>query len=105
MAPKLSEKDGQKYFTPPQVLIRKPTILGKKGLASSSRLKNQRQPNFGALLNGLGVDLRGEGEERLGPPLVLDEGASQAMVVVACLHSSGGVQGMLRPKGDGVLFA
>jgi hypothetical protein len=101
MATKLSQKDVQNYFTP----IRKPTILAKKGLTSSSRLKNQRQPNLGALLNGLGVDLSGEGEERLGPPLVLDEGAVHAMVVVAHLHNSGGVQGMLRPKGDGVLFA
>jgi hypothetical protein len=81
----------------------KPTIIAKKRSTSSSRLKNQQQPNLGALRDGLGIS--GEGKERLEPPLVLDESAGHAMVVVSHLHSGGGVQGMLRPKGSGVLIA
>jgi hypothetical protein len=69
----------------------KPTIIAKKRSTSSSRLKNQQQPNLGALRDGLAVDLSGEGKERLEPPLVLDESDGHAMVVVSHLHSGGGV--------------
>lgn len=68
----------------------------------TSGFQDQGEPDLGALLNGLGVHLHGDGDQRLGPPLVLDQCTCHAVVVQACLHSGQRVQGMLRPKGEGV---
>lgn len=68
----------------------------------TSGLQDEGEPNLGALLDGLGVHLHGDGDQRLGPPLVLDQCACHAAVVESCLHSGQTVQGMLRPEGDGV---
>lgn len=89
-----------------QLQITKTNILKPEaGHLSGSGLEDQGEPDLGALLNGLGVDLRGDGDQGLGPPLVLDECTCHAIVVEARLHSGQRVQGVLCPKGEGVLIA
>ena len=89
-----------------ELLISKASILNQtRKSRRPSRLEDQGQPNLGALVDGLGINLSGDGDERLGPELVLDERTGHAKVVEARLHSSEFIQGMLCPEGESVLVA
>lgn len=97
------DKFSPSLFTGLQLLIKiKINLTSQKQKLVTSGLEDQGEPNLRALLDGLGVHLHGDGDQRLGPPLVLDQCACHAAVVESCLHSGQTVQGMLRPQGDGV---
>lgn len=70
-----------------------------------SGLEDEGEAHLGALVDGLGVDLAGDGDEGLGPPLVLHEGAGLAEVVHAGLHRGEGVQRVLGAESQRVLVA
>lgn len=69
-----------------------------------SRLESKSNPNLGALLNRLSVDLSRNSEERLWTPFVLDQSVGHTSIVDTSLHCRQWVKSVLSPDGDGVLF-
>ena len=70
-----------------------------------SRLEGQSDADLRALLDGLGVDFRRDGDQRLWPELVLDQCADLSRVVDAGLHEGKRVQSVLGADYEGVLVA